>query len=288
MLDMRLVYYFLVVAREQNITRAAAELHISQPTLSSQIASLEKRLGKKLFIRTNKSTLLTEDGILFRSRASELIEHMNKVENEITISEGEVSGDIYFGAVETNIMDYISSVFKEIKLEHPDIRFHLYSGNAQAILEKLEKGLLDIGLMLGSDNQDKYNYFSLGRYDKWGILVPADCETAQKETLKPDEIASLPLIIPQNYMMLQRKMFTPDIKKQNIAGTFDLISNAAYLVEKGIGYALGFENMINTEGRNLKFVPIVTDLRTEHYIVTKKYAYFSKAAKLLLKKLAVL
>lgn len=287
MLDMRLVYYFLVVAREQNMTRAAAELHISQPTLSSQIATLEKRLGIKLFTRTNKSTLLTEDGILFRSRASELMEHMNKVENEITISEGEISGDIYFGAVETNIMDYISSVFKEIKLEHPNIRFHLYSGNAQAILERLEKGILDIGLMLGSDDQDKYDYFPLGRHDKWGILAPADCEAAQKEVLKTDEITSLPLIIPQNYMMHQRKMFMLDIKKQNIAGTFDLISNAAYLVEKGIVYALGFENMINTEGRNLKFIPIVTDLRTDHFIVTKKYAYFSKATKLLLKKLTV-
>lgn len=288
MLDMRLVHYFLVVAREQNMTRAAAQLHISQPTLSSQIASLESQLGIKLFTRTNKSTLLTEDGILFRSRASELMEHMYKVENEITISEGEISGDIYFGAVETNIMNYISSVFKEIKLEHPNIRFHLYSGNAQAILERLERGILDIGLMLGSDDQDKYDYYSLERHDKWGILAPADSETAQKEVLKADEIISLPLIIPQNYMMSQRKMFTLDLKKQNLAGTFDLIGNAAYLVEKGIAYALGFENMINTEGRNLKFIPIATDLRTDHFIVTKKYAYFSKAAKLLLKKLAVL
>ena len=287
MLDMRLVHYFLVVAREQNMTRAAAQLHISQPTLSSQIASLESQLGIKLFTRTNKSTLLTEDGILFRSRASELMEHMYKVENEITISEGEISGDIYFGAVETNIMDYISSVFKEIKLEHPNIRFHLYSGNAQAILERLDKGLLDIGLMLCLDNQDKHDYYTLKQYDRWGLLVPANCEAAKKEALEADEITSLPLIIPQNYMMLQRNIILPDINNLNIAGTFDLIGNASYLVEKGIGYALGFENTMNTEGRNLKFIPIATDLRAEHYIVTKKYAYFSKAAKLLLKKLTV-
>ena len=288
MLDMRLVHYFLVVAREQNMTRAAAELHISQPTLSSQIASLEKQLGMKLFIRTNKNTLLTEDGVLFRARARELMELMNKVENELSISEGEVSGDIYFGCVETYVMEYISSVFKEIHLEHPNIRFHLYSGNAQTILERLDKGLLDIGLMLGADNQDKYDYYPLNHHDRWGLLVPADSETAKKEWLKADEITEFPLIIPQSYMMMQRNMFMPDPKKQKIAGTFDLINNAAYLVEKGICYALGFENMIHTEGRNLKFVPLITDLKTENYIVTKKYAYFSKAAKLLLKKLAVL
>ena len=288
MLDMRLLHYFLVVAREQNMTRAAAQLHISQPTLSSQIAALEKQLGMTLFIRTNKNTLLTEDGVLFRARAGELMELMYKVENELSIGEGEISGDIYFGAAEIFVMDYISSVFREINIEHPNIRFHIFSGNAQAILEKLDKGLLDIGLLLGSDNQDKYDYYPLKRHDRWGLLVPADCETAKKEVLETDEITDLPLIIPQSYMMTQRNMFVPDVEKQRIAGTFDLINNAAYLVEKGIGYALGFENMINTEGRNLKFVPLNTDLRTENYIVTKKYAYFSKAAKLLLKKLDVL
>ena len=127
MLDMRLVNYFLTVAREQNMTRAATELHISQPTLSAQIARLEKQLGYKLFNRTNKSTLLTEEGILFRAKASELMELMNKVENEFSISEGDIAGDIYFGAAETHVMDYVSSIFREIQIEHPNIRFHIYS-----------------------------------------------------------------------------------------------------------------------------------------------------------------
>lgn len=169
MLDMRLVNYFLTVAREQNMTRAATELHISQPTLSAQIARLEKQLGYKLFNRTNKSTLLTEEGILFRAKASELMELMNKVENEFSISEGDIAGDIYFGAAETHVMDYVSSIFREIQIEHPNIRFHIYSGVAQAILERLDKGLLDMGLLLGADNQDKYDYHPLGKFDKWEI-----------------------------------------------------------------------------------------------------------------------
>lgn len=287
MLDMRLVNYFLTVAREQNMTRAATELHISQPTLSAQIARLEKQLGYKLFNRTNKSTLLTEEGILFRAKASELMELMNKVENEFSISEGDIAGDIYFGAAETHVMDYVSSIFREIQIEHPNIRFHIYSGVAQAILERLDKGLLDMGLLLGADNQDKYDYHPLGKFDKWGLLVPADCEIAKYDALETDKISSLPLILPQNYMMTQRNMFVPDIKKQRVAGTFTLINNAAYMVERGLGYVLCIDNLINTKGRNLKFIPLITDIKTENYIVTKKYAYFSKPVKLLLKKLRI-
>ena len=287
MLDARLLHYFLVVAREQNMTRAAAELHIAQPTLSAQIAQLEKQLGLKLFTRTNKNTILTEDGVMFRARAQELIDLMNKVENEFTAGEGDISGDVFFGCAETHIMGYISSVFRSIQKEYPNIRFHIYSGDAQAILERLDKGLLDIGLLLGTDHQDKYDYTPLGRYDTWGLLVPDDCEIAQRDSITEEELPELPLLVSNQYMTSDRRFFTPDSKKQRIVGSYNLITNATYMVEQGLGYALCLADLVNTEGRPLRFIPIVTNVKTESYIVTKKYAYFSKAAKLLLKKLNV-
>lgn len=287
MLDARLLHYFLVVAREQNMTRAAAELHIAQPTLSAQIAQLEKQLGLKLFIRTNKSTILTEDGVMFRARAQELMDLMNKVENEFSIGDGDISGDVYFGAAETHIMGCISDVFRSIRKEYPNIRFHIYSGDAQAILERLDKGLLDIGLLLGADNQEKYDYTPLGRFDTWGLLVPDDCEIAHKDTVTVDELPSLPLLLSNQYMASERHLFLPDGKKQTVVGSYNLITNATYMVEQGLGYALCLADLVNTEGRHLRFIPIDTDIRTESYIVTKKYAYFSKAAKLLLKKLDI-
>ena len=281
MLDARLLHYFLVVAREQNMTRAAAELHIAQPTLSAQIAQLEKQLGLKLFTRTNKSTNLTEDGVMFRARAQELMELMNKVENEFSIGDSDISGDVYFGAAE------ISEVFRSIQKEYPNVRFHIYSGDAQAILERLDKGLLDIGLLLGTDHQDKYDYTPLGRYDTWGLLVPDDCKIAGKDAVTVDELPALPLLLSNQYMASERHLFLPDGKKQKVVGSYNLITNATYMVEQGLGYTLCLADLVNTEGRSLRFIPIVTNVKTESYIVTKKYAYFSKAAKLLLKKLNV-
>ena len=285
MLDARLLHYFLVVAREQNMTRAAAELHISQPTLSAQIAQLEQQLGLKLFTRTNKSTLLTDDGALFRARAQELMELMNKVENEFTAGEGDISGDVYFGCAETHIMAYISAVFRSIQKEYPNIRFHIYSGDAQAILERLDKGLLDIGLLLGCDDQDKYDCTPIGRYDTWGVLVPNDCEIAHRDSITEEDLPDLPLLVSNQYLTSDRQFPTPDSKQQRIVGSYNLITNAAYMVEQGLGYALCLAELVNTEGRALRFIPLDTDVKIESCIVTKKYAYFSKASKLLLKRL---
>ena len=184
-------------------------------------------------------------------------------------------------------MSYVSEVFRSIQKEYPNVRFHIYSGDAQAILERLDKGLLDIGLLLGTDHQDKYDYTPLGRYDTWGLLVPDDCKIAGKDAVTVDELPALPLLLSNQYMASERHLFLPDGKKQKVVGSYNLITNATYMVEQGLGYALCLADLVNTEGRSLRFIPIVTNVKTESYIVTKKYAYFSKAAKLLLKKLNV-
>lgn len=285
MLEGRLLNYFLVVAREQNMTRAAAELHISQPALSAQIAALEHQLGIKLFKRTNKSTLLTEDGILFRTRAQELIELTNRIESEFTSGSGDISGDIYFGCGETYIMSHISAIFREIQKEYPDIHLHIYSGDAEAVIERLDKGLLDIGLLLGPMFHEKYEYLGLGMYDSFGLLVPRNCLLAEKETIGLNELKGLPILVPNQVSSGGHDLGDFDISSLSAVGSYNLITNATYMVEQGIGYAFCLSNLINTADRDLKFIPLKEDMKIEAYIVTKKYAYFSKPAKLLLKRL---
>lgn len=285
MLESRLLNYFLVVAREQNMTRAAAELHISQPALSAQIADLERQLGIKLFKRTNKSTLLTEDGILFRARAQELIDLTNKIEAEFTSGNGNITGDIYLGCGETHIMSHISNVFREIQKEYPDIHLHIYSGDAEAVMERLDKGLLDMGLLLGPTFQEKYDYLSLGKYDSFGLLVPADCPLAGKDMVSVQELKELPILVPNQVLSGAHNLGSFDAGVLNAVGSYNLITNATYLVEQGVGYAFCLANLVNTAGRNLKFIPLREEVKIEAYIVTKKYAYFSKAAKALLAKL---
>lgn len=285
MLDTRLLNNFLVVAREQNMTRAAAQLHISQPTLSTQIAELEQQLGIKLFKRTNKSTLLTEDGILFRSRAQELIDLMEKVETEFITNAGDITGDIHIGCGETYIMSHLSKIFREIQKEYPGIHFHIYSGDAEAVLERLDKGILDIGLLLGPLFHEKYNYMSLGMYDYFGLLVPADCALAEKESISAKELKTLPIIIPNQVASGAHDMGDFDISTLNIVGSYNLVTNVTYMVEQGLGYAFTLANLVNTDGRNLKFIPLDTEVKIEAFVVTKKYAYFSKATRLLIERL---
>lgn len=286
MLDVRLIHYFLVVAREQNMTRAAAELHISQPSLSAQIAELERRIGVKLFKRTNKSTLLTEDGILFRSRAQELIDLSEKIESEFTAGTGDVSGDIFFGCAETHIMSYISAVFRQMRLEYPEVRLHIYSGDAEAVRERLDKGLLDAGLLLGPTFHEKYDYRGLGLYDYFGLLVPRDCALAARGSISVNELTGLPILMSRQTASGSQNIIGLNPSAIHPVGSYNLATNVTYMVEQGLGYALCLDNLVNTEGRNLKFIPIDTEVKMEAFLVTKKYAYLSKAVRVFLKRLA--
>lgn len=286
MLDIRLLNYVLVVAREQNITKAAAQLHISQPTLSTQISDFEKQFGIKIFKRTNKNTVLTEDGALFCARAQELIELSNKIEAEFSSDSEDISGDLYFGCGETSIMSFISSIFQEIHRQHPKIHFHIYSGDADSVLERLDKGLLDIGLLLGPTFMEPYDYLSLGMYDSFGLLVPGDSEIAKKDFVKVEDLKELPVLISRQTASGTQNLgdFNPEII--NPVGSYNLVTNATFLVEQGFGYAFALANLVNTEGRNLKFLPLDREVKIEAFIVTKKYAFLSKAAKLFLRQLS--
>ena len=285
MIETRLLQYFLAVAEEQSITRAAEYLHITQPTLSKQMMDLEASLGKQLLIRGKKKVTLTEDGAYLRSRAQEIISLMEKTEESFRESEEIITGDIHIGCGELYSLYPIIQMMKEITQEYPEIRFHFFSGNADAITEKLDKGLLDMGFLLEPEISSRYEYVKLPFHERFGVLMRKDSPLASKEFVTPNDIASLPLIVPSqnNSSNLTKALFAEHFSSPKIIATYNLIYNAGLMVDAGIGYALCIDNLINTEGNHpLTFVPIKPEVHSDIYLFTKKYQVFSKAAKLLL------
>lgn len=285
MIETRLLQYFLAVAREQNITRAAESLHIAQPTLSKQMMELEQQLGKPLFIRGKKKITLTDEGAYFRSRAQEMMDLMAKTESMFRSDEDTVAGDIWFGCGETPIMGCITQIFHDLQTEYPGLKFHIFSGDADSVLEKLDKGLLDMGLMLGAASPEKYRRIPLNLANRFGLLMPGDAPLASRETIPVDLLRSLPLIVSQQTVsdQLFREWIGPDYDNLNIIATYNLIYNATFMVEQGMGYGLCLENLVNTEGkRNLTFRPMEPELSVNASLVVKKYQVLSRSAQLLL------
>ena len=285
MIEMRLLQYFLAIAEEQSITRAAEYLHITQPTLSKQMMDLEASLGKQLLVRGKKKVTLTEDGAYLRSRAQEIIALMEKTEESIRESEEIIAGEIYIGCGELYSLYPIIQMMKEISEEYPEIRFHFFSGNADAITEKLDKGLLDMGFLLEPEISPRYEYVKLPFHEKFGVLMRKDSPLAAKDYVTPKDIANLPLIVPsQSYSSRRTKaLFADHFPAPHIVASYNLIYNAGLMVDAGMGYALCIDNLINTEGNHpLTFVPLAPETRSDIYLFTKKYQVFSKATKLLL------
>lgn len=285
MIETRLLQYFLAVAREQNITRAAQSLHIAQPTLSRQMMELEQQLGKPLFVRGKKRITLTDEGAYFRSRAQEMVDLMVKTESMFRSDEDTVAGDIWFGCGETPIMGSITQVFHDLQAEYPGLKFHIFSGDSESILEKLDKGLLDMGLMLGYADLEKYRQIPLNLKSRFGLLMPRNSPLAQKESIPTELLPTMPLIISQQTMSgaFLRQWLGKSYEELNIIATYNLIYNATFMVEQGMGYALCLENLVNTEGRrNLTFRPLSPEVPLNAFLVVKKYQVLSRSAQLLL------
>lgn len=289
-MELRVLKYFLAIVREQNITKAAEALHITQPTLSRQIKALEDELGVQLFIRGNKNISLTENGILFRKRAEEIIDLANKTMNDLAYAKDDISGDIYIGSGETNALRTIISIIKELNSNYPNIHFHINSGDKQDILEKLDKGLIDFGIFLDPIDKTKYNYLEIPSIDSLGILARKDSTFAQKESVINNDLIDKPLIISRQTLEDNEIMrwFNTSPDKLNIVATYNLAFNASLMVDEGLGYALTLDKIINTsENSNLCFIPLKPEWKVEMYVMWKKYQIFSKAAEKFLEYLEI-
>lgn len=277
-LELRVLKYFLVVAREENITRAAALLHVTQPTLSRQLIQLEEELGVKLFHRGKYHVSLTDDGILLRRRAQEIVDLTEKTQREFQRQEGELAGEIAIGAGETNSMTGLSREIAAFRREHPLVRFNLYSATADDIKDRLDKGLLDLGLLAEPVDIGRYEFIRMPKRDRWGAWVRRDDPLAGQESVSPGDLLRSPLLLSRREEVRKELAgwFGDFFEQVEVAATYNLILNAANMVRNGVGVALGF--FIGNLSDELRFVPLSPPLETGTVLVWKKDQAFSPAA----------
>ena len=284
-MELRVLNYFLAVAREQNISAAAESLHLSQPTLSRQLKELEEELGKQLFIRGNRKITLTDEGMILRKRAEEISELVRKTEDEITQSDETVAGNIYIGAGETDAVRLIAKAAKKIQEQYPLIRIHIMSGDAVTVTEQLDSGLADFCLVFGEIDMTRYDGVSVPAKDSWGVLMRKDSSLAQQDSIEAKDLWDKPLIVSRQAIdgeQLQNWLVR-DKDKLDIAATYTLLYNGSIMVEEGMGYALGIDKLINTTGDStLTFRPFSPPLEMRTHIIWKKYQVLTKAASLFL------
>ena len=281
-MDIRVLQYFLTVAREESITRAAKTLRMTQPPLSRQLKDLEDELGKTLLIRGSKKVTLTEDGMLLRKRAEEMIDLMEKTRAELTSSSENINGEIYIGGGGTDAVSLFAQIAGKLQAKYPLIHYHIYSGDAGIVMEKLDKGLIDFGLLVEPVDVSGYDYMRLPVRDIWGVLMRKDSPLAEQDVIRAEDLWDKPLIMPRQTsadgdmsVWLKR-----DISKLNVVMTYDLIFNASLFVKNGIGYAIALDKIINTTGDSeLCFRPLYPALEAGLCIAWKKYQVFSRASK---------
>lgn len=287
-MELRVLQYFLAVAREQSISGAAEALHLSQPTLSRQLKDMEEELGKQLFIRGNRHIELTEEGVILRNRAEQIMELVWTAEHEIVQSDSTIAGDVRIGSGETDGIRFLAKTAKELRSRYPEIKLHIYSGDTEFVAERIDRGLLDFGVLSGDVDAAKYEFLKIPSIDRIGVLMRKDAPLAQKEIIAPEELIDKPLIVSQQ--MLRRSEVGIALhcnqEKLNIAATYSLLFNGSLLVEEGIGYALCFDHIINTSGSSsLCFRKLSSSVDVPLYVVWKKYQTFSKAAEKFLTKM---
>lgn len=287
-MELRVLRYFLAVAQEESISGAAEYLHLTQPTLSRQLMELEEELGKQLFIRGKRRVTLTEDGVLLRKRAGEIINLVDKMSAEISEDDSTVGGDIYIGSGETDAIRLVARTAQCLHSRYPSIRYHLYSGNADDVTERLDKGLLDFGILIEPVDLKKYDYLPIPCQDTWGLLMREDHPLAAKETIAPDDLEGLPLITSRQ--TLTNQIFSDwlgsDFNNLNIVATYNLVFNSSLMVSEGFGCALTLDKLVNTcEGSGLCFRPLDPPLKVGMDIVWKKYQMFSRASSIFLNRL---
>lgn len=291
-MEIRVLRYFLAIAREETITGAANFLHMTQPTLSRQIKDLEDELGQKLLVRGSHRVILTPEGMILRKRAEEIIALVDKTEEEFISMKGTLSGDIYIGGGETDAMNLIAALCHELQESHPGIHYHLYSGNAEDVTERLDKGLLDFGILIQPTDITKYNFLSIPAKDSWGVIMRKDSPLAEKEEIQVQDLVSLPLIFSRQAMQPRLDKnelidwFGEDWGNLNIVTTFNLCYNATVMAKQGIGYVVTLDKLTDTSADSpLCFRPLAPKLESGLDIVWKKYQVFSSAADLFLEKL---
>lgn len=286
-MELRTMRYFLAVAREENMTRAAELLHVTQPTLSKQLKSLEDELGKKLFTRHSFSIQLTEEGVLLRKRAEDLVRMADKITTEFLTLDDVSGGDVYFGLAESYQIRYLAATIRKFKESYPGLHYHITSGDTEQVTEKLDKGIIDFAVLAQEPNTAKYHYLTFPEADLWGLVMPADCPLSKKEDICVDDLTGLPVFCSeQGWNNDISRWSGNNMDNLHLEGSFRLSYNGSLFVKEGLGYLLTFKHLIDTSpGSGLVFRPLTPKLETKMYLIWKKYQVFTPIAERLLEML---
>lgn len=284
-MEIRTLRYFLAVAREENMTRAAETLHVSQPALSKQLKSLEEELGKKLFTRHSFSIKLTEEGILLRNRAEDLVSMADKIEQEFIALDEVTGGDLYFGLAESYQIKFLAASIKDFKQNYPDLRYHITSGDTEQIADKLDKGLLDFLVLAELPDSQKYEYIEFPESDIWGLVFPESDPLAKKKEIRVKNITGLPLFCSEQAWNNEIKAWAgSSYSDMKLEGSFRLSYNGAIFAKEGLGYLLTFDHLVNTSAESgLVFRPLSPRLETRLYLAWNRYQTFTPIAERFLK-----
>ena len=275
-MELRVLNYFLAVAREENITKASQMLHISQPALSRQMMQLEEELGVKLFARSNHKIVLTEDGLLLKRRAQELLSLADKTRRDFLHRETELAGEIAIGSGEFLSTRELAKIMVAFRKKHPLVQFRIYSGNADNIQDYIGRGHLDLGVMGEPVDIRKYEFVSMPVKEKWGVLVRRDSELAQKRQIRPEDLRNIPLVAASRGFQGELISWFGELYDQlEIAAVGNLLYNEAMLVESGMGAVVCIE--LNCTYKDLCFIPLYPAVETRTALVWKKDAVFSSA-----------
>ncbi|MBQ6222801.1 MAG: LysR family transcriptional regulator [Solobacterium sp.] len=283
-MDIHIMEYYLAIIREGNISAAAESLHLSQPALSRQIKDLEEELGVTLFERGSRKIKLTEEGMILRRRAEEMVRLMQITESEIREAQNKIAGEIHIGAGESLAFHHLSRIAGNIHQSYPDIRFRITSGDTADLMDQLDNGLIDIALIFTDYDHSQYQGIRLPKEDKLGLLMKKDDPLSAKTTIAISDLKHIPLIIPRAAEDLINS--DPAFTGANIVTVYNLIYNASLFVEDGVGYAIGFDGLINTTGDSpLTFRPIENQISQPGTVIWKKYEVFTPAVNLFLEQL---
>ncbi len=283
-MEIRVLRYFLEIAREGNMTRAAERLHVTQPTLSKQIKELEKELGKQLFIRKNFSVSLTEEGMILRKRAEDLLTLADKIENEFKTMDDITGGEVSIGCAESYLIHYLAKAVKNLNDQYSDLHYHVISGGTELVVEKLDQGLVDMAIIVEQPDLSKYNYLKIPEADVWGALIRKDNPLSQKEVITIDDLLDVPVFISEQSVRADMPRWAGEkSEKLNVMTTFNLINNEFVFVREGLGVGLTFKDLLEiTPESSVVFRPLSPPLETKMYLIWKKYQVFTPAAEALL------
>ena len=279
-MEIRTLRYFLETAREGNMTRAAERLAVTQSTLSKQLKGLEEELGKKLFIRHSFSIELTEEAMLLRKHAEDLLTMADKITEEFKSLDDILGGDIYFGCAESFQICYLARMIRLCREQYPGLRYHITSGDTEQVAEKLDKGLLDFGIIVEEPNREKYHVLTFPEADRWTLVMPEHCALAQKEKIEFEDLLGLPLFCSEQSVRNDLPRWCGErVRELKFEGSFRLSYNGSVFAREGLGYLLTFDKLIDTSpGSGLTARPLSPLLETPMYLIWRKYQVFTPIA----------